>query len=172
MGRTSTNAWRVGRDALIATVACSVIGLAFNAIRSDGIPLVASEAYDLFVPCPEPLGEVEGLAVTDPWVQDDRSLRIDARSPEEFAAWHLSGARNVPFDYLEGVPDEVVRQVAASGAVRVVVYGDGGNPDSGRELARELAGRGVRHVFFVQGGAPALRSSGREVPTGGAEEPR
>lgn len=152
-----TGAFRIVRDAIIATLVCSVAGLAFNAVRPSGIPLIADTTYEIFVPCPEPLGEVEPLSPGDPRIQDGKALRIDARSAEEYAAWHLPDARHVPFDYLEGVPDEVVRRVAGSGAALVVVYGDGGDPDSGREMARELAGRGVRNVFFVQGGAPALR---------------
>jgi hypothetical protein len=43
----------------------------------------------------------------------------------------------------------------------VVVYGDGGAPDTGELLAREISGHGIKHVFFVEGGAPELRSSER-----------
>jgi hypothetical protein len=40
-----------------------------------------------------------------------------------------------------------------------MVFGDGQDPDSGEQLARELAGRGIRNVRFVQGGAPALAAT-------------
>jgi len=158
---------RVAWEAAIATVLFSAAGIVCNLLRPGGIPLVAGEAYEIFVPCPEPLGEVEALAPADPRILEARVKRIDARPSQDFAAWHLPEAENIPFDYLEGVPDAVVRRVAASGAIRVVVYGDGQDPDSGRELARELAGRGVRNVFFVQGGAPALRSGAGKDPEGG-----
>lgn len=151
---------RVLRDAAVAGVAWAAVGLVFNALRPSGIPLVAREAYALFVPCPEPLGEVEGIDPTDLRGIGPKTLRLDARDPEAFRRWHLEGAWNVPFDYLEGVPEAVVRRVAASGAQAVLVYGDGQDPDSGRELARELAGRGVRNVLFVRGGAPALGAPG------------
>jgi hypothetical protein len=52
-----------------------------------------------------------------------------------------------------------VHAIAASGASQVVVFGDGKDPDSGEQLARELAGRGIRNVRFVQGGAPALETA-------------
>ncbi len=45
----------------------------------------------------------------------------------------------------------------ASNAARVVVFGDGRVPDSGREMARELAGRGMVNVFYVEGGWEAAR---------------
>jgi rhodanese-related sulfurtransferase len=144
------------RDAAIVAVAFSGIGLGFNAFHSNGIPLITSEAYEVFVPCPEPVGKIDALEPADPMVQDPRSLRIDARSPGEHARWHLPDSRNIPFDYLDEVSPENARIVAKSGAARVVVYGDGRDPDSGRELARELSGRGIRNVFYVTGGAPAL----------------
>ena len=40
----------------------------------------------------------------------------------------------------------------------MVVYGDGLEPDSGEELAKEIAGKGIRNVSFVQGGVKALRA--------------
>ncbi len=151
----------ITRDAAIAAVGLSLLGVAVNAVRPGGIPLVATEEYEVFVPCPEPLGEVEGIPPGDPRLQDRRTLVVDARDPSAFAEWHLPGARSIPFDYLEGVPGEVVRRVASSGAAQVVVYGDGEDPDSGREMARELAGRGVRNVFYVEGGFWSLREGAR-----------
>jgi len=152
---------RIIVDAWMAAMTCCALGLMFNAVRPRGLPIVATEAYEIFVPCPEPLGEVEGLNALDQRITEDRVLIIDARDKDEFSAWHLPSAQNIPFDYLEGVPEATVRKVASSGALRVVVYGDGQDPDSGRELARELAGRGVRNVFFVLGGAPALRGGAK-----------
>ena len=58
----------------------------------------------------------------------------------------------MPDDLLQAL----VETIAASGATRVVVYGDGGAPDSGEYLGREISGRGIKNVFFVTGGAPAL----------------
>lgn len=156
-----STAWIIARDAAVAAVGLSLLGVAVNAVRPGGIPLVATEEYEVFVPCPEPMGEVEGVPPGDPRLGDRRTLVVDARDPAAFAQWHLPGAWPIPFDYLEGVADEVVRRVASSGAAQVVVYGDGDDPDSGREMARELAGRGVRNVFYVMGGFRALKEDAR-----------
>lgn len=71
---------------------------------------------------------------------------------------------NVPYDYLDPTPgsviEELARRIARSKAQRVYVYGDGEDPDSGEQLAREISGKGVRNVFFVRGGAPALQEQG------------
>lgn len=144
---------------MVAAASC-VVAVASNAVRSNGIPLVQKEPYAILVPCPELVAEAEEMAPGDPRVNDGRTLLIDVRSPEEFKAWHLPSARNQPFDWLgPPVDDEVkriARDTAASQAQRVVVYGDGDDPDSGREWARLLAGAHIRNVFFVRGGAPAL----------------
>jgi len=48
--------------------------------------------------------------------------------------------------------------VGKSRSLGVVVYGDGDMPDTGEWLAKELSGHGIKHVVFVNGGAPELRS--------------
>lgn len=149
------------RDAAIVVAISTVAALLANTLRSGGIPLVASQGYELFVPCPEPLGEVTGVGAQEAPLAASTLLIVDAREEVAFAAAHVPGARSIVFDYLDPVPDDTIRDVAGSGAAGVLVYGDGGEPDSGRELARELAGRGVRNVSFVEGGAPALRAAGR-----------
>jgi rhodanese-related sulfurtransferase len=146
----------IGRDALLVTLLAAAVGLTFNWVNERGIPLLAERPYEIFVPCPEPLGEVKALSANDALLKE-RVVLIDARPRADYERWHARGAIHLEFDFLSPVSADAVRRVAASGAMAVVVYGDGGNPDSGQELARELAGRGVRNVHFVEGGAPALR---------------
>jgi hypothetical protein len=152
------------RDALLILVASATVGVLVNALRASGIPWVQKTEYEILVPCPEGSSDVQSLSVGDPALGDGRSLWVDARDPAEHGRWHPSGARNVPFDYLEPTCAAEVRAIAASGASQVVVFGDGKAPDSGEQLARELAGRGIRNVRFVQGGAPALK----DAASGGA----
>ncbi len=146
---------------VIVAALSAAVGLAFNTARPAGIPVVADRPYEIFVPCPEPLGEVEAIDASQvPSLSSSvKALLIDAGSPDDFRAWHPRGALNIPFDYIEPVGAREIRRVASSGAARVIVYGDGADPDSGRELARELAGRGIRNVAFVRGGVQALKAA-------------
>jgi hypothetical protein len=150
------------REAAAVAGASALLALAANAVRPSSLPIVARVPYETLVPCPEPGGPVLALEPDDPALTSERSFLVDARSAREYRARHLPGAVNVPFDWLEPLPGgqlrELARAIAASRATRVVVYGDGGRPDSGENLGREISGRGIKYVHFVRGGAPALLS--------------
>jgi rhodanese-related sulfurtransferase len=154
---------RVVRDAALIVVATSTVALTVNALRSDGIKLIAEAEYEILVPCPEPTGEAESIPVDDPRITSDRSLLIDAREPVDFASWRLPNAINVPFDWLAEQHEidvqarDVAKRVARSGKQHVIVYGDGGDPDSGHHWAALLSAAGIKRVVYVGGGAPALR---------------
>ena len=148
-------------EAMVVAVTATVAALVFNAARpGGGLALIARTPYQVLVPCPEPGGRVEPLSAGDPELVAARTFLLDARPAEDFDRRHLPGAVHLPYDWLDPVPDDrlqaLVETIAASGATRVVVYGDGGLPDSGEYLGREISGRGIKNVFFVTGGAPAV----------------
>ncbi len=148
------------RDAVLISAACSLVGLLVNLFHPEKIPYIAEEEYETLVPCPEPGGEVTLLEATDPFVHAEDTFIVDARGEEEHRAWKLRDAMSIPYDYLEPIPDQalkdLIRGTQKSGARRVVVYGDGKNPDSGEQAGKEISGKGIKNVFFVKGGAPAL----------------
>ena len=163
LGRWRDEMATVLRDAVIAAGISFVAGLLVNLVRPDAIPFVADQPYELFVPCPEPGGEVTPMAADAPALLADDTFVVDARSKEEFDTWRLRRAINISYDYLDPTPKETLRElaetIARSRAKRVVVYGDGDTPDTGEQLAKEVSGHGIKRVFFVEGGAPELRSS-------------
>lgn len=161
----------IAESAAIAVIAV-VVALVVNAIRDDGIPLVAREAFEILVPCPQPMGEATAIGSDSVVVRDPTSLVIDVRSSDEYASWHLPGSLHQPFDWLaeqkaiDREAGRVAQSIARSGKRAVVVYGDGGNPDSGEHWAALLTAAGIKNVVFVSGGAASLRKvhelSGRE----------
>ena len=148
------------RDAVVITTCASAVGIAVNLVRPDGIPLIAKEEYRTLVPCPEPGGEVTEMGADDPVLTAPETFLVDARPRAQHLLWKLYGAMNVPYDYLDPTPHEVIAElahrIARSRAQRVAVYGDGETPDTGEQLAREISAAGIKNVFFVRGGAPAL----------------
>ncbi|MBN1833772.1 MAG: rhodanese-like domain-containing protein [Deltaproteobacteria bacterium] len=151
------------RDALLVLIIATTIALVSNAFREDGIPLVAEEEYTILVPCPESMGEAIAINPDDPLIKDPDSLIIDVRSLKEYDEWHLSQALNQPYDWLAEQDEvdrkaaEVAKSIARSGKHHVVVYGDGGNPDSGKHWAASLSGSGIKNVVYISGGADALQ---------------
>jgi hypothetical protein len=164
-GRWRDEMVSVLRDAVIAAGISFAVALLVNLVRPDAIPFIADQPYELFVPCPEPGGEVTPMAADAPALLADDTFVVDARSKQEFDAWRLRQAINISYDYLDPTPQETLQDlaetIARSRAKRVVVYGDGATPDTGEQLAKEVSGHGIKHVFFVEGGAPELGASGR-----------
>jgi rhodanese-related sulfurtransferase len=149
------------RDAVIITAIAAAVGLLVNLFHPEKIPYIAEEEYNILVPCPEPGGEVTPLEADDARVRAKDSFIVDARKRTEHQAWKLGEAMNIPYDYLEPIPDEaldkLIKGIQRSGAKRVVVYGDGKDPDSGEQAGKEISGKGIKNVFFIKGGAPALK---------------
>jgi hypothetical protein len=152
------------RDGAVIAAASALVAVAVNAIRPDGIAFFENKQYEIFVPCPEPIGEVEKMSPVEfLGMKEKKALIIDARSEENFGEMHFPGAINIPFDYLMPVCMVRLKDVASSGATKVVVYGDGADPDSGHELARELSGSGIKNVFYVEGGAGPILTGKTEA---------
>lgn len=156
------------KEAVIACFLFTVIAFTVNAIRSDGLPLIADKPYDIFVPCPETLGTVEMIAPTDPRLTDGTAFIVDAREESDFNTWHLKDAICITFDYLDPISSEEIKNIAqnivSSGKAILIVYGDGDGEmgSTGYELGRELAGSGIQHVYVVKGGADALKGGSHE----------
>lgn len=153
---------RALRDSIIVAAGCAAVAVAINGlVHPEGIPLVAPKQYETLVPCPLPGGAVEPLGARSPLMADPATFVVDARLATEFNSWHLPRAVNITFDYLDPTPPRVIRDlsrdIARSRAQRVVVYGDGDDPDTGQLLAREISGQGIKRVMYVRGGGPALR---------------
>lgn len=153
------------RDAALVVALGLVLGLGSNALRVGlhHIPLVAAREYQILVPCPEYEGKAGALQPSEVPAQGQRVILVDARDAESYGQWQMPGSISVPFDWLEETPEARIKalsqRVLQARARRVIVYGDGDDPDSGQHLANELSGRGIRNVSYVKGGAPALRKS-------------
>jgi rhodanese-related sulfurtransferase len=159
---TNNPSWGAAlRDAAIVVALSAALSLGLNSVRSSGrIPLVAKQPYDVIVPCPEHQGSAAAITAAQLATGEKGLVLVDGRDRAAYAAWHLPGSLSLPYDYLEPPTVESVKQLLRTRARRVVIYGDGENPDSGEQLARELNRKGVKNVSFVAGGAPALRARG------------
>jgi len=154
-------------EAVIIALAAAALAIAVNVLRPAGLPFVAKEEYETMVPCPEPGGKVTPADAAI--LREEGVFVVDAREQRDFDAWHAAGAVRLTFDYLDPVPEadlqKMAGDIARAKAQKVVVYGDGGTPDTGDLLGREISARGIRNVFFVKGGAAAIRTDGAKEVT-------
>lgn len=89
---------------------------------------------------------------------------VDARTAEEFAAGHIPGATNLPFDDVFKNP-ELARAFADRG-LPVVVYCGGGDCELARSLAFSLIDAGHKRVLVFKDGLPGWTAAGLPVTTG------
>lgn len=98
------------------------------------------------------------------------ALIVDAREPDEFAAGHIPGSINLPYD--EVITDPVrLESLDPAGRV-VIVYCGGGSCEVSISLADEIYhGLGYNQVAVYLGGYPEWVAAGYPVEAGGTEEP-
>ena len=156
----------MGQSAIILAVSF-LFSFGFNAVRNDGLPLIASKhiieggqsAVDsllaqttlLFQPV------MIDLAIAKAFY-DRGVLFIDARDDKEFRAGHIAGSKLAPAN-----PGEILRWATEDDPV--VTYCSGGECDLSMNLANELMGEdwGFARVFVVDGGLPQGIEAGYPV---------
>ena len=162
------------RDAVLVAVGATALALVTNALRPDGLALVATAPHAVVVPCPaEAVGPAAPIEAADPRVAAPDTLVVDARDKADYDAWHPPGAVHLYYDMLAESPeyhDAIAELLSAHRAARlVVVYGDdqlgyttkdgqpGDEAGTGFRLAGALSAQGLKNVHYVLGGADALR---------------
>lgn len=140
--------------AVIMTAGCVLIGVVFNAVRAEGIDLVARAEYEIFVPCPESLVEAETSSAED--VLTKTVLYLDARPEEDCQRERIKGAICFPYPLLGDPAPEKVEQLKRRN-VPIVTYGEGGRDRSGEMMAKLLTELGVSEVSHLEGGLTAWR---------------
>jgi rhodanese-related sulfurtransferase len=97
---------------------------------------------------------------------DDESaslLLIDPRAPEDYAAAHLPGARNIQ---LTDVPENGVLRVRIDGYRHMIVYGDSPTSAPARAMTKRLIAIGYERVRMYFGGLSEWIESGYETESG------
>jgi len=148
---------RILRNSFIIFCIISIVAIFTNFIHPHRIPFIAEKPYEIFVPCPDSTGEIKEIGYDDFMRLIKESIIIDARGKEEYEHWHFNGAINIEYDYLSPVCPMKIKEIISMRRKLVLIYGDGEEPDSGKELAKELATRGIKNVYFLKNGVKELK---------------
>jgi len=143
---------------IVIAITSTILSLTLNAVRSDGIPLLAEElavAEVIEHDAPEP----RLLAITlDQALEfyQKGTVFVDAREPEYYQEGHIKDAWNIPF-FLELVfkLDSLQGKDAP-----MVIYCSGDECGSSEDLAYELQAEGFSNLLVFKGGWTAWNTSG------------
>ncbi len=76
-------------------------------------------------------------------------LLIDARRPEDYAAGHIPGARNIfAYDFAAHIPE----LIALPRTKPILIYCDGGQCELSHYLAEQLRNLGFQRLYIYEGG--------------------
>ncbi|MCZ7582371.1 MAG: rhodanese-like domain-containing protein [Deltaproteobacteria bacterium] len=143
-------------QAIILAVASSVAGLAFNAVRPDGIPFVAPDRVNVRVDFEDTSGPVDLAGAKR--LFDEGAAFLDARTEEEFARGHIKGAMNVPYHKADEMEEKILMSVAVDATI--VAYCSGADCHASDLLARALEDMGYEKVRVFFAGWPAWEAAG------------
>jgi rhodanese-related sulfurtransferase len=90
-----------------------------------------------------------------------KSVFVDSRSREEFAAGHIPGSRNVPFEESKG--GLTGESLPYPQDQTLVVYCEGGDCQTSVSLAKLIQARGFRDIRIFAGGWTEWSSAGLPV---------
>jgi len=146
---------------IVIAITSTVLSLTLNAVRPDGIPLLAKElavAEEIEYTTAEP----RLLAITlDQALElyQKGTVFVDAREPEYYQEGHIKGAWNIPF-FLELVfkLDSLQGKDAP-----MVIYCSGDECGSSEDLAYELQAEGFSNLLVFKGGWTAWNTSGHPI---------
>ena len=146
---------------IVIAITSTVLSLTLNAVRPDGIPLLAKELavaevieYDIAEPRLFAITLDQALEL-----YQKGTVFVDAREPEYYQEGHIKGAWNIPF-FLELVfkLDSLQGKDAP-----MVIYCSGDECGSSEDLAYELQAEGFSNLLVFKGGWTAWNTS--EHPT-------
>ena len=146
---------------IVIAITSTVLSLTLNAVRPDGIPLLAEDLavaeeieYDIAEPRLFAITLDQALEL-----YQKGTVFVDAREPEYYQEGHIKGAWNIPF-FLELVfkLDSLQGKDAP-----MVIYCSGDECGSSEDLAYELQAEGFSNLFVFKGGWTAWNTSGHPI---------
>lgn len=96
------------------------------------------------------------------------ALIVDARDPQDYAAGHIEGAINLPFDEVISNPSLI--ETLRTGGRPIVTYCGGKGCEVSLGVAEELCAAGHQRVAVYVGGFPEWVGAGNPVGRGGEGE--
>jgi rhodanese-related sulfurtransferase len=140
------------------------LGIAVNAFRAEGIPLV--ERWQEKVLNEQLTGGLPAVSlkeVKEAYKSGD-ALFVDARDREFFEQGHIPGAVSLPVRDFDSVFPRREEQLRA--APRVITYCDGASCEMSVELTEKLLFAGLEYIEIFTGGIQQWQGAGQPIEEG------
>ena len=86
---------------------------------------------------------------------------VDARAGEDYGKGHIQGAVNIPYSFLEPLPEDAMNRLKTYRIV--VVYCDTREGQRSKLMAGEIYRSGIKGAFYLEGGLLAWTRAGGSV---------
>jgi rhodanese-related sulfurtransferase len=145
-------------------IIAGALGIAVNAFRAEGIPLV--ERWQEKVLNEQLTGGLPAVSLQQvkEAYKSGEALLVDARDPELFEQGHIPGAVSLPVRDFDSVFPRLEEQLRA--APRVITYCDGASCEMSVELTEKLLFAGVDWVEIFTGGMQQWQGAGQPIEEG------
>ena len=90
-------------------------------------------------------------------LNDDKTIIVDIRKPEKYAAGHIPNAINIY------VPTIVALDARLANAKRIIVYGDGWTNGLSQAATKKMLALGYVGVYEFKGGIENWKDSGQQL---------
>ncbi len=143
------------RQAAIISIVVVVVGLGFNMLRRDGIPLIAdAEAFRVQT-------RAEFMKADDArrLFEEGSAIFVDARDPQVFSIERIEGAINIPPSGASGEGIDWLTDISSS----LICYASEKSQRQAGTVADRLMEMGSEKVFVLYGGIEAWQALG--LPT-------
>jgi rhodanese-related sulfurtransferase len=140
----------------------SLVGLTYNALAPNGLPLRGGTAARLA----QEGARMMSLQEVRYYLQQPGTVIVDARSSEEFELGHIPRALNVPADNFAPYYAKVAPELQK--AKLIIVYCSGGSCGTSEELAKELIAKGYsdNRVAVFHDGLPGWMRANLPIERG------
>ena len=140
------------------------LGIAVNAFRAEGIPLV--ERWQEKVLNEQLTGGLPAVSLKQvkEAYRSGNALFVDARDSEFFEQGHIPGALSLPVRDFDSVFPKLEKQLRA--APRVITYCDGASCEMSVELTEKLLFAGLAYIEIFTGGIQQWQGAGLPVVAG------
>lgn len=155
---------RIGFELGVIIFVSAVLSVAFNGVRSDGMPWWPKQNLTASVESTVDAQQIFADIALDKF-QKDNVVFIDVRPEDEYRQSHIPGAKNYRPETIDDWIDGFFSQVAQD--KEIIVYGDGIESDAPKTLAEQLNFAGFENVYYMINGFSRWKEVGGKLSNEG-----